>query len=146
MQITYAVRMVGKGSAPLVPGGGSTISYAYVLPCSLAPGSIPPFQGTVNGRSFRLTSVTSVQCTNDPAVPTPPAGIDTHTGSGQITFTTGPSPVWNINWRFVDGGPGGTNDSVRITLTQGATTNTYSAAPPGKFPGSTQPTGYNTAG
>jgi hypothetical protein len=147
VQITYSLRMVGIGSANPVAGGGATVSYFYVLPCNLALGSTPLFLGTINGRNFRLTGVSSVQCSDDPAVPTPPAGIDTHTGRGQITFARGgPFSVWDIEWRFVDGGPGGANDSVRITISRRGVTRTFSAAPPGRFPGSSAPTGFNTAG
>jgi hypothetical protein len=98
-----------------------------------------------NGQRFRLTSVSTVQCTNDSVVPTPAAGFDTQTGTGTGTLTTG--GPGKIAWKFVDGGPGGANDSVQLTIRNASNAIVFQgvAAPPGKFPGSNQATGYNTA-
>ncbi len=52
-----------------------------------------------------------------------------------------------MTWRFVDGGSGGAKDSARIQIVNSAGTIIFQGvgAPPGKFPGSTQTTGFNTA-
>ena len=104
-----------------------------------------PFEVRFGTQRFRLTGTSSVSCTDDPAVTTPAAGFDTQTGSGTGTLTTG-GPA-TIAWKFVDGGAGGANDRAQITIRNAANAVVFqgSAAPPGKFPGSTQTTGYNTA-
>ncbi len=80
-----------------------------------------------------------------PGRPDPAAGFDTQRGTG--TATLNGTPGYELKWKFVDGGPGGANDFVRARLTGpgGAVLFRGSAAPPGKFPGSDQPTGNNTA-
>ena len=55
-----------------------------------------------------------------------------------------------IGYSFLDGGPGGANDSASIVLVRFPATDPanffeFGGAPPGKFPGSSQPTGFNTA-
>jgi hypothetical protein len=126
-----------------VSGGGVTASYAFVISCSTA--IAPALEVRWGAQIFRLGRVTSVQCTNDPAVPTPPAGFDTQTGTGTGTLTTG--GPGKVEWRFVDGGAGGTGDRSAITIRNASNAIVFqgSAAPPGKFPGSDQPTGFNTA-
>ena len=102
-------------------------------------------QARAGGNILRLTSVDSVVCRDDPAVTTPAAGFDTQRGTG--TATLNGTLGYELKWKFVDGGPGGANDFVRARLTGpgGAVQFRGSAAPPGKFPGSDQPTGNNTA-
>ena len=74
-------------------------------------------------------------------IPTPAAGFDTQRGAG--TATLNGRPGYELRWKLVDGGPGGANDFVRARLTGPGGTVLFrgSAAPPGKFPGSDQPTG-----
>ncbi len=141
--VTDARRMVGKGAIKGIPGG--TASYAYIVDCYAPANTGAPFEVRFGTQRFRLTSTSSVSCTNDPAVTTPAAGFETQTGSGTGTLTTGGPGT--IQWKFVDGGAGGANDRAQITIRNAANAIVFqgSAAPPGKFPGSTQPTGYNTA-
>ena len=135
--------MVGKGA--ITGSTGGTASYAYIARCNRAANTNAPFEVRFGTQRFRLTGTSSVACTNDPAVNTPAAGFDTQTGSGTGTLTTG-GPA-TIEWEFVDGGAGGANDLAQITIKDAANAVIFqgSAAPPGKFPGSTQTTGYNTA-
>jgi streptogramin lyase len=143
-EITVArLRMVGKGSINGTTGGPS--SYAYILNCNAAANTNAPFEVRFGTQRFRLTSASATSCTNDPAVTTPPAGFDTMTGTGTGTLTTGGPGT--IQWKFVDGGLGGANDSAQITIKNSGGTTIFNgtAAPPGKFPGSDQPTGNNTA-
>jgi hypothetical protein len=78
-------------------------------------------------------------------VTTPAAGFDTQSGSGVGTLTSGGPGT--IAWKFVDGGLGGASDSVEITIRDygGTIALQGTAAAPGQFPGSDQPTGNNTA-
>ena len=135
-------RMVGKGS---VSDDGLKAAYAYILPCDAAQDTDAHFEARAGGNSLRLTSVDSVVCRDDPAVPTPAAGFDTQRGTG--TATLNGTPGYELKWKLVDGGEGGTNDFVRARVTGpgGAVLFRGSAAPPGKFPGSDQTTGNNTA-
>ena len=143
-----ARRMVGKGSVD--DGVGRSAAYAYILPCDEASAASTRFlaQDTTSGAGafFRLTSVASVECFDDPNVATPASGFDTQTGSGTGTF--GGSPGWGLEWKFVDGGAGGTKDRVRLILTATHGEPAFDSGntiPPGKFPGSTQTTGFDTA-
>jgi hypothetical protein len=137
-------RMVGKGAITGTVGG--TASYAYIVRCNSTANTNAPFEVRFGTQRFRLTGTSAVACTNDPAVsPTPSAGFDTQTGSGTGTLTSGGPGT--IQWKFVDRGAGGTGDSAQITIKNSGGTTIFSgtAAPPGKYPGSDQPTGNNTA-
>ena len=135
-------RMVGKGT---VTGGGTTAAYSYILNCDAAANENAPFEVRFGSQKFRLDTASAVSCTDDPGVPTPTAGFDTQTGTGTGTLTTGGPGT--VQWKFVDGGTGGANDSVQLTIKDagGATVFTGTGSPPGAFPGSDQPTGRNTA-
>jgi hypothetical protein len=137
-----ARRMVGKGS---VSGTGGTAAYAYILRCDAAQNANAPFEVRFGTQRFRLTSATSVTCSDDPAVTTPGAGFDTMTGSGTGTLTTGGPGT--VQWKFVDAGLGGASDRVELTIRNaaGAVVFQGTAAPPATFPGSDQATGNNTA-
>jgi hypothetical protein len=134
-------RMVGKGS---VSGTGGTASYAYILNCASASNTNAPFEVRFGSQRFRLTSTSSVSCTNDPAV-TNSAAFDTMTGTATGTLTTGGPGT--AQFTFVDGGLGGANDRVELTIRNAANAIVFqgTAAPPAKFPGSDQATGNNTA-
>ena len=150
-----AQRMVGKGSLPGASGTGGTAGDAYIVPCVRAGGSPAVFEirvtgGTLNGERFRVTSVDPEPiCRDDPLVPTPPAGFDTAEGVADVTASP-PSAFVRLGFVFVDGGPGGANDSAALILVRGprpgpGDIRSFGAAPPGPFPGSSQPTGLNTA-
>jgi hypothetical protein len=98
-----------------------------------------------SGRRFRLTSATSLSCTNDPSLTVPSAGFNTQTGTGTGTLT--PGGTGSVRWKFVDAGLGGEGDSAEITVLDASGNPLFAgtAAPPGAFPGSSQPTGNNTA-
>ena len=104
--------MVGKGS---LSGGGKTASYGYVVGCDSVANANAPFEVRFGTQRFRLTGSGGWSCSDDPAVATPAAGFDTQTGSGSGTLTTG-GPAAGIQWKFVDGGAGGTNDGAQITI------------------------------
>jgi hypothetical protein len=141
--------MVGKGSGRL---GGTTNplqTYAYIIPCSSPVGSSPPFEVRVEGFDvrFRLTSVSSVQCTG---ATTAPAGFTTQTGTATGIISGGGPPTVSgtVSWQFIDGGPGGASDRVLIFVREtvsGSPRMFIDQTPPGPFPGSDQPTGFNTA-
>ena len=133
-------RMVGKGT--VISASGQRASYAYIVGCTLSGGS-PPFEVHFGARRLRLLTA-SVVCFDDPAVPTPAAGFDTQTGEAFFFDRDSTSTGEHISWRFVDGGPGGTHDSAAISIGSPPFFTGF-ASPPGKFPGSTQTTGFNTA-
>lgn len=135
-------RMVGKGS---VSGGGKVASYAYKISCDAAASASARLLVGFGDQRFRLTGVSSAACTDASAVSTPAAGFDTHSGTGTGTLTTG--GPGKVDWEFVDGGPGGANDSLQLEIrdASGAVVFQGSAAPPARFPGSSQATGRNTA-
>jgi hypothetical protein len=134
--------MVGKGS---VSGGGKTASYAYIVPCRAIARFTPSFEVRFGAQRFRLASVSSLQCSDDPAVSTPAAGFDTQTGTGTGSLTSG--GPGRVEWRFVDGGAGGASDRAAITIRNASNAIVFqgNAAPPGPFPDSGQTTGINTA-
>lgn len=103
--VSPPVRMVGKGS---VSGGGETAAYAYKLPCDAGASASPRFRIRFGQQHFRLTGVNSAVCTDDPAVSTPASAFDTLVGTGTGTLTTG--GPGKVEWKFVDGGPGGASD------------------------------------
>ncbi len=135
-------RMVGKGT---ISNGGQTASYVYILGCNLL-NPAPPFEVRFGTQRFRLTSLTAVICRDNPLlVPSPAAGFDTNAGTGTGTLATGLPAT--VQWSFLDGGIGGVSDSAHITIRDafGAILFTGTASPPRSFPGSSQPTGNNTA-
>ena len=135
-------RMVGKGS---VSGREETASYAYKLPCDAGASASARLRVRFGDQHFRLTGVDSAECTDDPEVSTPAAGFDTQSGTGTGTLTTGGPGT--VEWKFVDGGRGGANDSVELTIRDASDAIVFqgSAVPPAPFPGSGQATGLNTA-
>ncbi len=138
-----SARMVGKG-ALTDPATGTTGSYAYIMSCDpTRPAG--PFEVRYGTHRFRLTTVHGVSCADYSNVTTPAAGFDTQTGTG--TGTLDGTPGAYIEWTFVDGGLGGLSDSAYISIRVPGSTPRFqgTAAPPGKFPGSTQLNGYNTA-
>jgi hypothetical protein len=155
-----ATLMTGKGTANESTGKGGTVTYAYVIPCNAPGGSNPPFElrvsgGPLNGSRFRLAKVANVvSCFDDPGVvPRPAAGFDTQIGQGGLAAGLGGGPFvdWFIAWRFLDGGPGGLADGVDITIGRVIPDADpddffrFFPGPPGKFPGSDQASGFNTA-
>jgi hypothetical protein len=139
----HPARMVGKGAMNGIPGG--TASYAYNVGCYAPGNTSAPFEARFGSQRFRLTGTVAVECSDDPTVSRPAGRFDTQVGTGSGTLTSGGPGT--ITWGFVDGGSGGANDSARIQIVNATGTIIFQgvAAPPGKFPGSTQATGYNTA-
>lgn len=144
-------RMVGKGSLAGDTRTGGKASYAYIVPCDAPEGSSPPFEirvsgGRYAGQRFRLTSLSFVQCSGGTA--------GTPAQLGGFGFFASTNPVAGISgtvfiWRFDDGGPGGANDRAALTSVEfpgrGDVFFPFPSAVPGAFPGSSQPTGFNTA-
>jgi hypothetical protein len=62
-------------------------------------------------------SVTSVSCTDDPAIsPAPPAAtFDTQTGTGTGSYNG--TAGYTVSWTFTDAGEPGVNDTAHITIT-----------------------------
>ena len=97
-----------------------------------------------------MTGLDTPLCRHDPLAPSPPApaGFNFAGGLGDVTASLG-GGVNRIGYSFLDGGPGGANDSASIVLVR------FPATDPANFfefgaarravPGSSQPTGFNTA-
>jgi hypothetical protein len=145
--------MVGKGSVPGDGGAGrpgGTASYAYIVPCNARLGSTPPFEvrisgGKWDGRRFRLTGQPGIMCTTDPLFPSP-AGFNVQYGSGVASDSAG--GTMDLLWLIRDGGPSNSADFFQLSIyPRGGPQLLFfgAAQPPGKFPGSSQTTGFNTA-
>lgn len=106
-------RMTGGGS---VFAGKVRVTHGFTLRCD---GGDNPQRLEVNwdkGNKFHLTSLTSVLCSDDPAiVPKPPtAGFDTYEGTGVGRYNGVDGAT--ASWKFTDAGEPGTADTARITI------------------------------
>lgn len=145
-------RMGGKGqlsdtaASSLYSGAAN---FAYVLACNKASNPISPRQNPLEVRFdkyiYKLSSVTTIGCSTTGGG-SPAAGFDTMTGdaAGTLKKPNGTTVGATASFRFYDGGAG-PDDRSRIVITDmtGEILNIDGA--PGKFPGSSQPTGENTA-
>jgi hypothetical protein len=102
-------------------GGGkianSTVTHGFHLLCDMSRG---PQRLSVNwdGNRFHLETLLTAFCSNDPMIDegNPPAGFDTHEGTGTGRCNGQPAMV---TWKLTDAGEPGTNDSATITITGG---------------------------
>ena len=120
-------RMTGGGSV-FTAAKGERVTHGMVLHCNAAA---TPQNLEINwgkGNNFHLTSVSSVQCTDDPTIlPTPPAaGFDTITGvgTGRLNNVDGAT----VSFTFTDAGEPGKDDMATIVIkdSSGATVQTLS--------------------
>lgn len=107
-------RMTGGGS--IVNANGMKTTHGFTTKCSVADS---PNNLEINwdkGNKFHLTSMTSVLCTDDPAlVATPPkAGFDTQMGTGMGNYNG--KPGYKVEWTFTDAGEPGKNDWAKIVI------------------------------
>ena len=96
-------------------GGGKSADVAYILGCQPTDPNQRLQVKVVGGATYSLASVTENACTDDPTK-TPAnssAQFDTMTGKG--TTSDGKT----IEWKFVDGGVDGTNDTSQVEVKQG---------------------------
>lgn len=122
----FAGRMTGGGS--VFTKKNERVTHGFTLHCN--PNSLPN-NLEVNwgkGNNFKLTALTSVVCSDDPAiVPTPPsAGFDTYvaTGTGKYNGVAGAT----ISFTFTDAGEPGKKDTATMVIKDagGATVQTVS--------------------
>jgi hypothetical protein len=73
-------------------------------------------KGHATTHDFDLTSVTASKCSDDPAIPTPPAGFDTLEGEG-LGKVDGVQPA-TAKWKFTDGSNG---DTATVLIKDAAT-------------------------
>lgn len=109
-------RMTGGGHAPTIIPSGDEVHHGFTLRCN--PDDHPQ-QLEINwgqGNSFHLTTLTSAQCLDDPAVePDPPdAGFDTYIGSGTGRLKGGETGT--AEWCFLDAGEPGTADKIQVVV------------------------------
>ena len=135
-------RMTGEGR---LTGNGKTLDFAYIIDCTKANNASPRFAGSLSGQAFKLTSVDTVTCTNQPGVtPSTSATFDTQDGTGK--GTVGSTNV-TVEWQFVDGGTAHNGDTTHIVIRDASTSAIIidgSGAPPAPYGGGTRP-GRNTA-
>lgn len=118
---TAAVCPVQTTTTGFMTGGGQTASFAashgMELGCSTSSNH-HTLEVNWGGNQFHLTSMTSVACFMDPALPQPnppAAGFNTLvlTGTGKYDGHSGAT----VNAIFTDAGEPGTNDQAMITVT-----------------------------
>ncbi len=136
--------MTGEGR--LTQSANNRLDYAYDLNCTRASNTPVKFKGKRNTTAFSVTALSSVTCSDDPAVTParPGAGFDTMVGDG--TGKVGTTNV-TVHFEFVDGGVGGANDSAFIEIkrqSDGAVLFSKQESPIGPYAGGTRQ-GRNTA-
>jgi len=107
-------RMTGGGS--VFTTAGVRVTHGFELKCDPAA---TPQNLEINwgkGNKFKLDSVTTALCTDDPAVDQghPSATFDTYkgTGTGKLNGVGG----YTAEWTFVDAGEPGKNDKAKIVI------------------------------
>ena len=141
-----SIRGTMAGEGRLTQSASNRLDYAYVLDCTKANNAPVKFKGTRNSSAFSLTALTSIACSDDPAVTPakPEAGFDTMVGDG--TGKVGSTSV-TVHFEFVDGGAGGTGDSAFIEIrrtSDGSVLFSKRESPIGAYGGGTRQ-GRNTA-
>ena len=106
--------MMGGGSA--FDQTGVRVTHGFELHCSITdlPNNL---QVNWGGNTFKLTTLTSASCSDDPAItPSPPnsAGFDTYSGEGSGKLNGKPGAT--AEWVFTDAGEPGTRDTVTISV------------------------------
>jgi hypothetical protein len=104
--------MTGGGSV----FGDSRVTHGFSIQCD--PDESSRLQ--VNwggGNKFHLGDVTTVKCTDDPAINAKGVAMDTQSGSGTGRFNKDPATV---EWTFTDAGEPGKNDTAKIVVTDEA--------------------------
>ena len=108
-------RMTGGGS--VFTAIGVRVTHGFTLRCDVLE---KPHRMMVSwpDNRFKLTAVTAVSCTDDPALTPSPKrnGFDTQDGMG--TGELNGVPGATISWTFTDAGEPGTADRCRIEITQ----------------------------
>jgi hypothetical protein len=111
--------MTGGGS--VFTSAGARVTHGMELHCNAAttPNNLEINWG--KGNKFHLSSLTSVSCSDNPAIsPNPPAAnFDTITGTGTGTFN---GQAATISFTFTDAGEPGKNDTATITIQSGSST------------------------
>jgi hypothetical protein len=102
---------------------GATFASNIDCPAATANARNRPFQVQWNdggAKSFKLTSVTTDRCFNDPSfTPSPPPAtmaFDTQTGTGAGTVNG--QPGYTIEWRLEDHGAPSPADAARLKITR----------------------------
>ncbi|HEV2772208.1 MAG TPA: cadherin repeat domain-containing protein, partial [Thermoleophilaceae bacterium] len=107
--------MDGKGT---LRDGGSTAAYSFFLDCRASRNADQRLRARFDRRGFNLERVTSMRCSNDPAIPTPAAGFDTMRGAANGTLTSGGRrrPGHRVEFKFVDDARGNASDRSAIRI------------------------------
>lgn len=112
-------RMTGGGS--VFTADGRRVTHGFVLRCTAAGTRHDALQiNWGDGNRFHLESLSAATCTDDPSISPnpPPAGFDTHTGSGRGRFNGRDGAT--AEWKFTDAGEPGTADTASIVIRDAA--------------------------
>lgn len=113
----------GGGTGKMVSNATrSGAKFASIVDCDAATANANhrPFDVAWSGKTFKLTSVSSVSCFDDPAFtpsPTPATtAFDTQTGSGPGTLNG--NPGYTLQWRLEDHGAPSADDAASLKITR----------------------------
>lgn len=113
-------RMTGGGSVFASNSKKDRVTHGFTLRCNPADGPNNLEVNWSKGDNFKLTGLTSIACSDDPAiVPTPPsAGFDTYTatGTGKLNGVAGAT----ISFTFTDAGEPGKKDTASMVIKNAA--------------------------
>jgi hypothetical protein len=108
--IAYTGRMTGAGTTQMTDG--TKVTHGFLLHCEPDPKHLDILEVLwENDHRFRLTSVTSRSCSDDPAIES--SGFDTHSGTGTGTYD---GAAATVTWTFTDAGKPGTSDTAAIQI------------------------------
>ncbi len=108
-------RMTGGGR--VFTADGTRVTHGFVLRCTVGEKRHDALQVNWDkGNRFHLESLTAASCTDDPSIGPnpPPAGFDTHSGSGTGRYNGIAGAT--AEWTFTDAGEPGTGDMARIVI------------------------------
>ena len=106
--------MTGGGS--VFTAAGDRVTHGFNLNCYSGRGG-DNLEINFGGNAFHLTSLTQAACLDDPSIGEAPpvAGFDTMQGKGVGTFNG--VAGYKAEWRFVDAGEPGRNDTSSLVIT-----------------------------
>jgi hypothetical protein len=110
------------GGGPVVDDNYGRVTHGFELHCDAnrTPNNLQVNWG--RGNRFHLTDLTSVSCTDDPAISPnpPPSTSDTIVGTGTGRYNNVDGAT--VEFTFTDAGEPGSGDKFRIKIMVGATT------------------------
>jgi len=113
VQVPLTGRMTGGGS--FLTGDGHRVTHGFSLNCYSGAGGTN-LEVNWNGNSFHLETLDHAACFDNPLIGEehPTAGFDTY--QGKATGSVNGTPGYTAEFRFVDAGEPGKNDTSEITI------------------------------